>query len=186
LKNVSDVEFLEIAQSALDDLERLRSCTVSNGNNAAQLRTQFQKDMSDYAGAVRRPDAMVELLHRVDALLNNFDKKVGATDFCAVLDLYDCLLTQKLCLEAMCDFYNKIGASRGSAIYTDPKGCSPDLPEEIFCFCPQPRAANAMIQEVMLENREVRINWRPVRTIPEKQDVFETVWRQYRENHNVF
>ena len=27
---------------------------------------------------------------------------------------------------------------------------------------------------------------RPVRPLPEDDDVFETVWRQYRENGNVF
>jgi len=33
---------------------------------------------------------------------------------------------------------------------------------------------------------ELQISWRPVREIPQAGDFFETVWRQYRENKNIY
>jgi len=42
------------------------------------------------------------------------------------------------------------------------------------------------VQEVALEDGVFRIHIRPVRPIPENDSFFETVWRGYRENQNVY
>ncbi|MFR5072723.1 MAG: hypothetical protein ACLTDS_11590 [Bianqueaceae bacterium] len=38
------------------------------------------------------------------------------------------------------------------------------------------------IQEAFLENGEVQIQWRQVRPIPQTEQWFETVWKDYEEN----
>ena len=42
------------------------------------------------------------------------------------------------------------------------------------------------IQEVSLKDGKFATLWRDVRPIPENRDFFENVWRQYRENKNIY
>jgi hypothetical protein len=100
--------------------------------------------------------------------------------------LRDLLLTQQAVLTAMADFSETAGGTRGSALYTDPEGSLRPGLEELFRFRPLGGEANGKVQEVRLQGNACAISWRPVRPLPEAGDVFETVWRQYRQNRNVF
>ena len=46
--------------------------------------------------------------------------------------------------------------------------------------------ALSFVQEICLTANGFTTNWRPVRPLPNKEDFFETVWRSYRENKNIY
>ena len=99
--------------------------------------------------------------------------------------LRDVLISQKVYLQAMLDYMDRGGKSRGSALYTD-------KPESEFTFemfrefsC-EAEKGETLIQEISLEGEGTVCRWRPVRPIPKDDDFFENVWRGYRENGNVY
>ena len=46
-------------------------------------------------------------------------------------------------------------------------------------------AAHDRIQEIVFADGVCHAEWRPVRPMPADDDVFEVVWRDYRENRFV-
>ena len=77
--------------------------------------------------------------------------------------------------------------SRGSALYMNPRGELRGGPEEMFRFCPDSGETAGKIQQVrLMSDRGCAVSWREVRPIPDDGDFFENVWRQYRENKNIF
>ena len=137
--------------------------------------------MSGIGAAIRDKAAISKTLEDLKQELSQ-----GFPGTLAGYKLRDLLLTQQAVLTAMADFSEKAGGTRGSALYTDPEGqLRPGL-EELFRFRPLETGANGQIQEVRLTEKGCAVTWRPVRPLPEAGDVFETVWRSYRENKNVF
>jgi len=124
----------------------------------------------------------------------------------------DILTTAYVYLSAMADYVAHGGRSRGSVLYTDPVGSLPhvghgpdadaelDLPEA-FRFRLDGGAFDDEIQEAAWwapapgpaavpgmddPAGRVGLTWRPVRPIPEDDDFFENVWREFREHRNIF
>ena len=90
-------------------------------------------------------------------------------------------------INSMLDYIKNTGASRGSALYTDKNGSLRNGLEEIFKFNIEGADKNnSKIQEISYKNNEWKILWRDVNPIPEEDEVFETVWREYRNNRNVY
>ena len=96
-------------------------------------------------------------------------------------------MSQKCYLSAMIDYNEKSGFSRGSALYTNSNGIHPHekLPE-VFTYLVDDGSRKDLVQETEYNNNEVSFNWRKVRSIPENDDFFENVWREYRNNKNVY
>ena len=100
--------------------------------------------------------------------------------------LRDVLISQKVYLQAMLDYMDQGGKSRGSALYTE-------KPESEITFdmfreftCEREEMGETPIQEIVLEGEKAVAFWRQPRPIPQDDDFFENVWRGYRENGNVF
>ena len=98
----------------------------------------------------------------------------------------DALICQQVLLESMLDFAKTVGATRGSALYYAENGEKREGLEEQFRFVCQPKAAADQIQQGRVTETGCVFTWRRVRPMPEGNDVFETVWRNYRENKNVY
>ena len=96
--------------------------------------------------------------------------------------LRDLLFSQNMYLEAIRDYMEHGGTSRGSYLICDETGEKPleTLPD-LFCFSLEDRGLGKMVQEIHYEKGTVRCSWRPVRPIPEDDSWFEKVWRDYRE-----
>lgn len=95
----------------------------------------------------------------------------------------------------MLDYLDHGGNSRGSVLYTDPDGSLPldapggaelaDLPD-LFRFVLDAGALDGETQEVDWDGHgRPRFTWRPVRPIPNDDDFFENVWRQFRDDDGV-
>ncbi len=96
--------------------------------------------------------------------------------------LRDLLVSQQVYLEAIADYIRRGGTSRGSYLIYDPKGRKPlrNLPE-CFRFSVEDRGFGTQIQEIAYKNGSTTCSWRPVRAIPEEDNWFEKVWRDWRE-----
>ena len=77
------------------------------------------------------------------------------------------------------------GKSRGSAIYSSSEGDVPAKMEEIFRFQLDSGDFDQTVLEVSYADN-LRVSTRPVRPLPEGGGFFENVWREYRENKNIY
>ena len=146
--------------------------------------------MSRSGAAVRDSQAIRELYGEVRGKLAGFAAQVRIASE-KELPLYyryrDILLCQAVYLYAMMDYADKGGKSRGAALYTAPKGekaldCLPDSCRLAL----DDGALRDSVQEVRWREGDIACEWRAVRPIPEVDDFFENVWREYRESENVY
>ena len=86
----------------------------------------------------------------------------------------------------MIDYSKTVGDTRGSSLYFDKKGDLRNGLEEIFRFTEEKGRTRSKVQETVLADKVFRSFWRDVRPIPQNDDFFENIWRQYRENKNIF
>jgi succinate dehydrogenase/fumarate reductase flavoprotein subunit len=50
----------------------------------------------------------------------------------------------------------------------------------------QPQPAPDLVQEIVLTEKGFELTTRPVRPIPQEDAFFENVWREYRQNKNIY
>ena len=144
--------------------------------------------MSDSAAAIRKADSMKEALDITKREISALNT-VGVADKSKIYLYYklkDILYTQSAVLTAMINYSETVGDTRGSSLYFDKNGqLQPGL-EEKFRFTEENGNTRNKVQETVLTENGIESHWRDVRPIPLNNDFFENVWRQYRENKNVF
>lgn len=177
--------FLALAEPALSEqLVLVRDCKGDTDNTADWLQ-RLRAEMSAIGGPIRRPDRIREAIAARQELLGRFTEEVTYTGDDGLLRLYrlwDATASQIVYLQAMADYAEAGGGSRGSALYTDETGeAPPDMPDD-FRFRLDDGRRESEIQETVLGmDGSCRSEWRPVRPIPAGGGVFETVWREFRE-----
>ncbi|PJJ28898.1 FAD-dependent oxidoreductase [Lacrimispora celerecrescens] len=189
----TDESFIEIAGKAVYDAEKMVSQVMGEKERRIEVRELWNRAavrMSRFGAAIRNPEKIEpaikevqeELLH-----LGDFAWTGDGKELWRAFRLRDMLISQFVYLSAMKDYVDHQGRSRGSALYTDLSGQKPDprLPEE-FTFCLDDGSSADLIQEVSYRNGKAEFEWRKVRTIPEDDNFFENVWRQFRENQNIY
>ena len=179
--------FTPIARETCDRYEAQAEKFLKNPNNVQSRLKQVRRRMSDHAGALRDPARMEALLKETREATAAWTETVGVASRRELYQCYqlrDALVTQQAVLTAMLDQAKK--GTCGSALYTEPRGEKPAAMEEIFRFAPADSNLAAQIQETTLTEAGFVCQWRPVRPIPQKDDFFESVWRTYRDNGNVF
>lgn len=177
------------AREALEEMAALaRQCRACEGN----VRTLWQeaaRSMSRCGAAIRDLEAIRACRGRVEALLGDFSTRVTAatpTELAMVFRLRDMLMSQRAYLTAMLDYAGRGGKSRGSALYTDPQGIKPYpvLPDTFTYTLEQ--SGSGQIQELWYQDGVCHLAWRDPRPIPEDDDFFENVWREFRENGMIY
>lgn len=170
---------------------RLGLGALRGSSNLEEAAREAKQAMSGVAAAVRDGARISALLETTRERLRGFAGAVriaAPTQLYALYRFYDILISQLMCLAAMEDYIAHGGKSRGSAIYSDTAGKKPfdALPEQCR-FTLDAGDLSGRVQESRLcaANWTVQCDWRDVRPIPEEDDVFETVWRAYRETGNV-
>ena len=145
--------------------------------------------MSDRGGAIRTKADMDAALRGILDELAALEATAGVKDIKKLYKYYklkDILTVQAAVLTAMSDFAEKVPSTRGSALYFSPDGVKAERLPECFRFVPDNGGSAGKIQEVSLKDGMFATLWRDVRPIPENSDFFENVWRQYRENKNIY
>lgn len=181
-----------VIAAALEKHRALCDTAYKNNDNADDALKTATEKMSACAAAIRNVTE-IDLYREEAALaLKEFSSRYGVASPCEAYKLYfllDTLTVQQAVLAAMSDYAKTIPSSRGSALYTDTNGSLPEGGlEEIFRFTyTEEKTARDRIQELSVNKNGIpTVSWRSVRPIPSCDDVFETVWRTYRENKNIF
>ena len=190
-KDIHDKAIYEsLAQDAVKEMIDLAEATRNENGNVLEKRAEFMNDMSECGGAIRNADKIKEQLDKVDDMLKNFATEITYDKPVQLRWLYrlrDTLICQKCYLSAMVNYNEESGLSRGSALYTNLKGIHPhDKLPEAFTYLIDDGSRKDLVQETILEDGQVSFNWRKVRPIPENDDFFENVWREYRRNKNIY
>lgn len=172
--------------------------------------TRISEQMSRDASFVRSREGVEQALADISETLRAWPDTVAgdATSRRSVDRIFlvrDILTSQYVYLSAMLDYLDHGGQSRGSVLYTDPEGTLPvdvagpdprdlqggdselDLPE-VFRHALDGGAFDGVAQEARwsgLAGDAPVFTWRDVRPIPAEAEVFETVWRSYRETGNL-
>lgn len=160
-----------------------------NSGNADELIKKAARRMSDCGGAVREKAEMENALKEILRDLSGLGSTAGVKDrkhFYKLYRLKDMLTVQAAVLTAMLDFEKCSAASRGSALYRSSSGVKAEGLEERFRYIPDDGATAGRIQEIKYDGEKFTALWRDVRPIPREDGFFENVWRDYRENKNIY
>ena len=175
------------------DIEKdiaLANGAISDENTVHGLWAEATGRMSRVGGAIRDTQGMKEALAEIADTIKQYGEKAklqGDAGMGKLFRLRDTLISQYVYLSAMVNHVENGGSSRGSALYTDAKGSLADekLPE-IFRFVLDDGSRADRVQEVIYKDGECFFEERAVRPIPVEDDMFENIWRTYRENGNVY
>ncbi|MBQ1183119.1 MAG: FAD-binding protein, partial [Clostridia bacterium] len=187
-REVDNLTFEKVIKDAEKRNENEIIGITENPDNVNTLIKNAARRMSDSAAAIRKADSMknaLDITKREIAALNT----VGVADKSKIYLYYklkDILYTQSAVLTAMINYSETVGDTRGSSLYFDKNGQLQAGLEEIFRFTEENGNTRNKVQETVLTENGFVSSWRDVRPIPHNNDFFENVWRQYRENKNVF
>ena len=197
----------EVRESCLQEAQKRMDLAVrlDGKSNIGEAWKRAASRMSRAAGMIRDEETLEQALKETTEELLNFERDIHISDYSQAGMLYhllDMLISQKVYLSAMLDYIRKGGKSRGSALYTCQDGEKPGekMPELYRCRMDDGRLGG-MVQEISLlltetlegsegslpeERRDVcRVEWRPVRPIPEPDYFFETQWKAFRERRGI-
>ena len=177
-----------VAEKAIKKHLNITRSILGNENNLDELWSKYTKKMSEAAGAIRNSslldNAVADCVDAIDdfAKLVKIDK---SSQLWSAYRLRDALIAQATYMTAMKEYVKMGGKSRGSAIYTSQNGDVPAKMEEIFRFELDTGDFDTTVLEINYA-RDLSVNTRPVRPLPEGGGFFENVWREYRENKNIY
>ncbi len=157
-----------------------------------QAREEIQRRISSVGAAIRSAGKAEEALKGAWALwarLNSEMKVRSSKELPAAFKMLDLGLTHALYLEAIREYLDKGGKSRGSYLVLDLNGIEPcpgmGNPWR-FSLNPPQAFVNQKILEISLdEGGKVVKKWVDIRPIPKEESWFENVWRDYREGRVV-
>ncbi|MDR1439558.1 MAG: FAD-binding protein [Clostridiales bacterium] len=196
-------EIIDLAAAALRN--RGPGASRSAGGAARALWARAARRMSRAGGPIRDAGLIAEAISDAKAELASLARAASASGACElgeVFRLRDILICQIAYLSAMSDYAKAGGKSRGSAIYAAPDGGEKGEGGEgseggeggkAFCRLPGGLAfeldgggLGGRVQEGWLAGGEPVFAWRDVRPIPDGDDFFENVWREYRESGGAY
>ncbi|NSW90909.1 MAG: FAD-binding protein [Firmicutes bacterium] len=161
---------------------------LGSNSNVMEIRKRMQERMTRYGAHIR---SYKEVLKAIDESRKELDELAGNTRISSLRELAeafknrDIAITQYVYLNAIKEYMDKGGKSRGSYLVQDNNGKLPveTLPE-IFRFLLDDGQLSGVVNEIELKMEEGCLNviseWKPVRPIPYTDNWFENVWRDYR------
>jgi succinate dehydrogenase/fumarate reductase flavoprotein subunit len=174
--------------SALGQAGKMTGEHSRDSDLITRTRQEIQERMSACGAAVRDPEKVRQAVEEAWSLYSRLKSttKVGSIeDLPAAFKNLDLCLTHALYLEAINEYLNKGGRSRGSYLVLDRTGekpCPEMGNEWRYSLNPRPSFVNQKILEVFLtENGGVVKEWVDIRPIPREDLWFETVWKAFRE-----
>ncbi len=154
-----------------------------------EARLEIQERMSACGAAIRDPDKVSQAAEAAwDQLrrLRSGTAVGSARRLPAAFKNLDLCLTQALYLEAIKEYLDKGGKSRGSYLVLDGGGVEPcpELGAKWRFSLNPPRAfVDRKILEISLDGQGKAVKkWVDVRPVPSAEGWFEDVWREFRED----
>ena len=160
---------------------------ISEDDNTDALTAEHARKMSEAAGAIRNSELISSALEGEKEFVSGFANKVRAkaVNLWKAYRLRDASISRIVYMTAMNEYVKLGGKSRGSSIYTSKDGHSPEGMEDIFRFELDNGAFDSSVLCIDYQNG-VSSFVRDVRPLPEGGGFFENVWREYRENKNIY
>jgi succinate dehydrogenase/fumarate reductase flavoprotein subunit len=155
-------------------------------------REEIQERMSSYGAHIRDP---LKIKVSLAAAWNLYDRLRNEVKISSVKQLpeafknIDLALTHALYLEAIGEYLERGGQSRGSYLVLDPDGEKPcdELGEEWKFFLNREDAfVNKKILEIFLDDEgNVQKRWVDIKPIPQQDTWFETIWNRFRNDEII-
>lgn len=186
---MNEKDFEKLAKQTLKKHTDFINNCICDKDTSEEISSSAKRCMSDFAAAIRVTENLTKAKNEAIKLIDTFENNVKTDKKEKIHKIYklrDMLYTRLAIICAMEDFSQKSNTSRGSAIYYNQNGMLRSGLEEEFRFLPDDKSTHKTIQEISLEGTTPVITYRDVRPVPKCDDVFEKVWKGYRENKNVF
>ena len=178
----------DVAEKAVKKHLNITRSILGNECNLDSLWEKYTKKMSEAAGAIRNSalldNAVADCIDAIDDF-SGLVKVDKSSKLWSAYRLRDALIAQATYMTAMTEYGKMGGKSRGSAIYSSSEGDVPYKMEEMFRFQLDTGDFDTSVLEINYA-KDLSVNVRPVRPLPEGGGFFENVWREYRENKNIY
>ena len=169
--------FADLAELADMKNAAFRAAAMGEESSVALRTETVRKRFGKYCGPVRATSALEWLAEGTQADLRELTDRSEIASPAETADLYrlrDALTVQAAMLTAAKAYWERYGASRGSAVYVE---TPPETGEIAF---ERSDAGRDEIQEVAMTAEGFAVSYRPVRPLPETDGCFENVWRRFR------
>ena len=142
--------------------------------------------MSSVGAVIRNQEDIQSACQSISMELKRFTVNIGVKNKRQLgywFRLRETQIGQLVYLGAMEDYIKHNGKSRGSSLYTDKNGVlpSPKLSGQ-FRFLIDNGEKKDFVQEAVYHDGDTDYIWRKVRQIPQVDNFFENVWREFRMN----
>jgi succinate dehydrogenase/fumarate reductase flavoprotein subunit len=185
--------FLASAEETVRSKYRLaRQMVDSHADKSASLqkaREEIQERMSACGAPIRTAEKVKEAIRDAWGLYSRLKKETkvsSAKELTVAFKNLDLCLTHALYLEAIGEYLEKGGKSRGSYLVMDPEGDKPceELGDEWkFSLNEEDAFVNQKILQIYLdEGAKVKKQWVDIRPIPQEETWFENVWNEFRQD----
>jgi hypothetical protein len=158
----------------------------------SRARLEIRERMSACGAAIRDPARVGPAVGAAWSLYARLKSELNvpsAKDLHAAFRVLDLCLTHALYLEAIHEYLERGGRSRGSYLVLDKAGAKPcaELDDGWrFALNPKPSWVDQKILEISLDQSErVVKEWVDVRRIPREEGWFENVWQDFREGRII-
>ncbi len=166
-----------------------KSVEMGNKFTVMDIRKRMQERMSKCGAHIRSYNEIITAIEESKKELMGIGNNTMISSIEELPDAFrnrDIALTSYVYLCAIKEYMEKGGKSRGSYLVHDDHGKIPadNLPD-IFKFSLQNQELSKIVNEIELEMNDDQLNilseWNSVRPIPERDEWFENVWREFRE-----
>jgi len=180
-----EADFRSLAISTIASKVELAGKFLENkdGRTPQEIRAELGDRMSAYAAHIRDADGIIKVKDEAVMQLQSIAEQTvlsSPTDLVAAFENVDLLIAQQVYAAAMENYVAAGGASRGSYIIPEENGMY-DIPGSLS-FSPDDGKLSGKIQEVRYAPQGCNFAWEDVRPIPENNDWFENVWREFRDD----
>ena len=161
--------FLQAVAPALEEEFAFAQTLLTRRGDAAALRDEMAALMSETCAHIRSAEKAQTALDRLAALQQTFDAQAGAATPAQLAAAYrtrDLLLSARAVAESIAAYIAAGGGSRGSYLI---EGAQPDNGKTA-----------ARVLETRYQNGAFTCSWRAVRPIPQREQWFDTMWRDFR------
>jgi succinate dehydrogenase/fumarate reductase flavoprotein subunit len=189
-------DFIARAAAQVEEkLDAARRMTAARGRGSdlmIQARREIQERMSTCGAAVRDPEKIRSAVGEAWSLWARLKSELtvrSAKDLPEAFRVLDLGLTHAVYLEAIHEYLEKGGRSRGSYLVLDKAGAKP-CPElgDAWRFALNPRLSfvDRKVLEVSLDKQGRAVKeWVDIRPIPREDNWFENVWEDFRKGRIV-
>ena len=189
-ESISESEFLKAAENQIKTKLEFSQKIINQKNSDVEFlrfsRYQIQETMSACGAHIRSQEKINEAVEKGWELYEKLKAEMkipSAKNLPAAFKNLDLCLTHVFYLEAIKEYLEKGGKSRGSYLVMDANGEKPneELDDEWkFSLNEEETFVNKKILEIYLDEKfNIQKKWVDVRPIPDEDSWFENVWNKF-------